>query len=41
MEVPIEQKIGQAIKKKNKDISQLKLSLTCLKMHSYGTEETN
>lgn len=41
MEVPVEQKIDQAIKKKNKDISELKSRLTCLKMHSCRTEETN
>lgn len=41
MEVSIGWKVGQAIIKWNKDISQLKLRSTCLKIQSYETEETN
>lgn len=41
MVVSVEWKVGQAIKKENKDISQLKLRSTCLKIQSCETEETN
>lgn len=41
MEVSIGWKVGQAIIKQNKGISQLKLRSTCLKTRSCETEETN